>query len=485
MTRTETSSHPLEAIQQALREPLIRKVRTLAESVGGKAYLVGGAVRDLMLTGSLPPDLDFTLLHCKADDIAQRLADQEQGHLVPLDWDFGIHRVVFDHGINVDLADALDNSLETDLKRRDLTVNAMALNLASGQIHDPCQGLADLSAKRIRMVSATNLTDDPLRMLRVFRIAAGIQAQEIDYATMEVIQKEGLQVWSASAERIQYEFFRFLSETHCFKYLKKMADCNLLEILIPDLKPMRQIGSSGYHHLGLFDHTLELVRQVERLIDECPVKTKDWVLKPFTPSVTRFGLIKLACLLHDIGKPATMGRKADPVHGERLTFYGHEEVGEQMAEPLLRQWKVSNEVRTYIKKLIRWHLYPCQFGPESLRKSVLRFYRRMGEDTPDVILLALADRHSACGDWLHQADFDASHQAHLWLMDNYTAEESTLTQPRLMNGNEVMQILNLQPGPQLKIILDTMQEARQLGEINSREEASDWLKLHYGSQSYI
>ena len=108
------------------------------------------------------------------------------------------------------------------------------------------------------------------------------------------------------------------------------------------------------------------------------------------------GLIKLACLLHDIGKPATMGKKSDPVHGERLTFYSHEEVGEKMAEPMLRRLKVSNETRAYIQKLIRWHLYPCQFGPHASRKSVLRFYRRMGEETRDVILLALADRHSAC-----------------------------------------------------------------------------------------
>ena len=197
--------------------------------------------------------------------------------------------------------------------------------------------------------------------------------------------------------------------------------------------------------------------------------------------MTRFGLIKLGCLLHDIGKPATMGTREDAVHGQRLTFYGHEEVGEEMADPLLKRWKVSNEIRAYVKKLIRWHLYPCQFGPESPRKSVLKFYRRMGEDTLDVVLLALADRHSACGDWLSQEDFDKSHQAHLWLMENYVAEASVLQLPRLLSGHDVMQTLGVGPGPHLKEMLDALQEAQQLNEVSTPEAAKAWLLARYGA----
>jgi putative nucleotidyltransferase with HDIG domain len=407
------------------------------------------------------------------------LADGEQGHLVPLDWDFGIHRVVFDNGINIDLANALEHDLQIDLGRRDLTVNAMALDLKTGDLIDPFHGKADLETGKVRMVSEFNLLDDPLRMLRVFRIAAMIQANEIDEDTLAVIRQNGARIWESAAERIQYEFLRLLSVERCFPALKSMADCGLLEVLIPELTPMRSIGSSGFHHLGLFDHTLELVRQSERLIHECPTKTREWILQPFNANVTRFGLVKLACLLHDIGKPATMGTREDAVHGQRLTFYRHEEVGEEMADPLLKKWKVSNEVRSYVKKLIRWHLYPCQFGPESPRKSVLRFYRRMGEETQDVLLLALADRHSACGDWLDPAELETSHLAHLWLMENFSREETVLKQPRLLNGHEVMQALDMQPGPQLKEILEALQEAQQLGEITTPEEAKSWLLAHY------
>ncbi len=464
---------------------MVRCVVSLAEQQGGQAYLVGGAVRDLLLTGQLPLDLDFTLINCSASTLAKALADTQGGHLVPLDWDFGIHRVVFTEGeqagLNVDLADALENNLDTDLARRDLSINAMALDLTTGALIDPFKGQADLAGKTIRMVSEFNLLDDPLRMLRVFRIAATIQAETLDEATLAVVSANGAKVWDSAAERVQYEFFRMLSVERCFPYLKQMADCGLLEVLIPDLTPMKAIGSSGFHHLGLFDHTLELVKQSERLIAECPEATQDWVRQAFTPAVTRFGLIKLACLLHDIGKPATMGTREDAVHGQRLTFYGHEEVGEQMADPLLKRWKVSNEIRAYIKKLIRWHLYPCQFGPDSPRKSVLKYYRRMGEETLDVTLLALADRHSACGDWLSQADFDKAHEAHLWLMANYEREAPALNLPRLLTGNDLMRILNVGPGPHLKEMLEALQEAQQLGEVQDPTQAEAWILEQFGT----
>jgi len=273
-----------------------------------------------------------------------------------------------------------------------------------------------------------------------------------------------------------------LSVERCFPALQAMAESRLLEVIIPELTPMRTIGASGFHHLGLFDHTMELVQQAEILMAECPPKAQEWLRQPFSPAVTRFGLVKLGCLLHDIGKPGTMGTREDAVHGTRLTFYGHEELGAEMADPLLKKLKVSNEVRTYLKKLVRWHLYPCQFGPQSPRKSVLKFYRRMGEETFDILLLALADRHSSCGEWITEEEMEAAHQAHLWLMANYEAEEQTLQLPRLLNGNEVMQLLGIGPGPHLKEMLEALQEAQQLGEVNTKEAAADWLTKHYTDQ---
>ncbi len=458
-----------------LQHETVQAVGRLAQAHGGRAWLVGGAVRDWLHTGNIAHDLDFALVDCRAETLAKTLADAPGGHLVPLDADFGIHRVVFDGGPVVDLSDALHNDLGRDLARRDLTVNAMALDLHSGELLDPFDGQADLAAGRIRMVSAGNLLEDPLRLLRVFRLAATLGAREIDAATMQVVRDQPQAVWGAAPERIQYELLRLLDATPCFDALQAMADSGLLEAIIPDLTPMRAIGASGFHHLGLFEHSLELVRQCERLLPELPEPTRAWVSRPFNQNFSRLAYLKLACLLHDIGKPATRGTRLDPDHGERLTFYGHEEVGEQMAGPWLGRLKFGNEARDYVKKLIRWHLYPCQFGPESSRRSVLRFYRRMGAETPDVLLLALADRHSSCGCWISDDEIQKAHDDHIWLMADYAREEPVLKTPRLLSGHDVMAVLGLPPGPHLKPILEALQEAQQLGEISTPEEARAWL----------
>jgi len=467
--------------QAVLQSEWLTHVLSAVDAAGGKVWLVGGAIRDFLRTGELPLDLDFALVNCSAHAIAQQLADELKGHLVPLDPVFGIHRVVLKNSIQLDLADTLDNSIDIDLARRDLTINAMALDLQIHALVDPYNGLADLEQLKIRLLSEVNLIDDPLRLLRVFRIAAGVQAKEIEAETLRLVAQHKELLWKVAPERIQYELFRLLSCDPCFPYLQNMAETGLLEVLIPDLTPMKSIGASGFHHLGLFDHTMELVRQAERLIADCPQEARDWLNRDFSPIVTRMGLVKLGSLLHDIGKPATMGTRDDAVHGTRLTFYRHEEVGEEMAEPWLRKLKVSNDVREHVKLLIRWHLYPCQFGPESLRRSVLRYYRRLGEATLDVTMLALADRHSSCGEWLTEEILQKSHEAHLWLMQNYLDEKAVLTAPRLLNGKDIMRILACEPGPIVKKALDALQEAQQLSEVNCKEEAELWLSSHKNS----
>lgn len=470
---------PESVIRAMQANDLLNRLRQLAGEAGAQVYPVGGVVRDWFRTGDCPADVDVMLIDAPARQVAKALADSMAGHLVPLDEAFGIHRVVLDGGITVDLADALENDLHTDLARRDLTVNAMAVDLEAGVLQDPLGGLDDLRAGRIRMVSAHNLLDDPLRMLRVFRVAATLQADQIDADTLAVVRAHAPMVWQSAAERIQYELLRLLSVPVCFPALQAMADSGLLEVIIPDLAPMREVPPSGYHHLGLFEHTLELVRQAERLLPELSPAMQARMAQPLGQGGTRFGVVKLGCLLHDIGKPATRGTKMDPVHGERLTFYGHDEVGEQMADPWLRRLKASNELRDWVKNLIRWHLYPCQFGPDSPRKSVLRFYRRLGDAAPDVTLLALADRYSATGPWLDPADLTRAHQAHVWLMDNYEAEQAVLQMPRLLDGRQVMEALSVPPGPHLKIMMAELQEAQQLGEIQTGPEALQWLQARY------
>lgn len=465
-----------QLLARVTADSTIQAVLGEAMTLGASLYLVGGAVRDLLLTGTLSADWDFMVINGSAEELARSVADGLQAHFVPLDPAFGIYRVVLRDGLYLDFADALENDRDRDLARRDVTINAIAIDLARRELLDPFDGLGDLQARRVRMVSDANLLDDPLRMLRVFRIAAGIRANEIDPATLAVVGRHADKIYESAAERIAYEFLRLLDSENSFPYIEAMADCGLLEEIFPEMRAMREIPPNGYHHLGLFEHTLELVRQAERLLSELPEASQEHLRQPFNGVVSRMAVVKLACLLHDLGKPATKALKED---GSRWTYYGHEQVSEEMGNALMRRLKLGNEIRETVNKLVRWHLYPCQFGPTSSRKAVLRFFRKIGEDTPDLLLLALADRHSAVSGEYGPELLAESHAAHLWLLERYHEETAVLTLPRLLDGRAVMELLDIPPGPKIRDVLNAMQEAHQLGEITSADEARTWVMQHF------
>ncbi|MGE0199599.1 MAG: HD domain-containing protein [Candidatus Melainabacteria bacterium] len=461
--------------------------RQLAGDLQADLYLVGGTVRDFLLRGRWSADRDVVALPANgaetstdsplAQALARRFADQTGGSLVSLDPGHGIYRVVLpDRERYVDIADAMNGCIEADLRRRDLTVNALGLDLFTGSLLDPTGGLADCQRRTIRMVSRENLLDDPLRLLRVFRIAAAIRAEAIDPGTFQVVQAHKGVVLNSAPERIQLELLKLLDATPCFAALQACADSGLLEVLLPEMTPMRAIPANGHHHLGLFEHTLELVRQCERLLTEIPEETRAWVLREGPGGVRRLALIKLACLFHDLGKPDTQGEKKTADGDIRLTFYGHEQVSETLTHDICRRLKTGNDVRDFVGALTRWHLYPCQFGVNSPRKSLLRFFRRMGELTPDLLLLALADRHSTCGPDVSAELLKTAHENHLFLMRRFFEEQPVMRKPRVLNGHQVMQHLGILPGPELKKILSALEEAQQLGDVVTGEDALRWIE---------
>jgi poly(A) polymerase len=456
-------------IEAQFFHPLIARVAQVAAERRMRVFLVGGAVRDVLLGRPLPKDLDFVVLDGPSKELAEAL-----GRVVPLDEAFGIYRVIAEDGFTLDLSDALNNDLMQDLSRRDLTVNAIAWDPAARRYVDYTGGRKDLAARRVKMVSAHNLLDDPLRLLRVFRTGAHLPALDWDAATLATVKAHGPQLWNAAAERIAYELLRLLDAPNCFDALQKMAESGLLEVVVPEMTPMHTVPANGHHHLGLFDHTLELVNQAEQLLHQLPETVQAAVTAPFNAAISRGAITKLACLLHDIGKPQTMQTHED----SRTTYYGHDAVSEELSKAVTARLKLSTDASLLTLKLVRWHLYPCQFGPQSPRKSVLRFYRRMGADTLDVLWLALADRFSTRGDGITEAALEASFEQHVWLMENYLAEQANLKQPPLLNGHQIMQLLNTGPGPHLKPLLEGLQEAQQLGEVTSQEAAEAWVREH-------
>ena len=467
-------------LQTLCREhSVLSACQRIAQAQQACLYLVGGAVRDGLLYNQLPNDLDMAVIDGSSQKLAAQIAAELNGRIITLDERWGIYRVILvsEDNLTLDFADALENNIERDLARRDLTVNAMAISLADGTLLDPHNGMADLNQRHIRMIVAQNMLDDPLRLLRVFRFAAAIDAHRIDPDTVTCVEQYREKLLESAPERIQYELLRFFDAPHCFPHLHTMGQCGLLEVILPELTATRSIPSNGHHHLGLFDHTLELVNQCERLFEEFPEEAQQKIRQPFNGAVSRLALNKLGCLLHDIGKPATRAVKEGSP--ERLTFYGHDRVSEEMTDAIARRLRLGNDIAEFVKKLVRWHLYPCQFSPTSSRKSLLRFFRRMGEDTPDVILLALADRHSTLGPEMAGEKLQRDHQNHLWLLKRYFEEIATLKLPPLLTGHDIMTILNIRPGPKIKEVLTALEEAHQLGEIATGDDARAWVQAHF------
>lgn len=470
---------------QVWAEPLVG----VAGELRAEVALVGGMVRDALLKGEPGTDVDVVVSGADAREVAARLGERLRGKVVPLDTAYGIYRVVFwpdavsggreGEPMTVDVAAAQGGSIAADLGRRDLTVNALAFELTGGgRLLDSFEGLGDLKACHIRMVAERNLIEDPLRLLRVFRFMAVMGARSIEGETLAAVERNRRLLWQVAGERIQYEWLKLMAALRVMPTLEAMLECGLLEELQPELTPCREVPPNTHHHLPLLAHTLELVRQLDEVWVKLPEGVKAHLLQPVGQGSNRLAVVRWACLLHDIGKPATW--TIDEDDPTRHRFLGHEAEGERMCTAIAQRFRVSEGVAARLKHLVRWHLYPCQFGPESSEKSVLRFFRRMGDNALDVTVLALVDRLSTCGPAISEETLRESEAAHYWLMETYLAKQAAWSAPPLVNGKDVMDLLNLKPGRQVGEVLAAVREAQQLGEVATKAEALAWVRGRFG-----
>lgn len=416
--------------------------------------LVGGAVRDALL-GRLSADTDWLV----ADPLAaaRQLAAALGGSAFRLDEARGGYRVVAG-GRTVDLLPLL-GSLEENLAQRDYTVNAMAV-LPDGTLVDPFGGRCDLAARRLRMLSPAALIADPLRPLRGVRLAVEL-GFELEPATRAAIaahaaaQAQGaapLPAW----ERVGDEFGRIIMNARAAEGIGLLAALGLLEVYLPELAATRGVEQRGFHHLDVFEHSREALRQLLVRFPEADAA------------------LRWATLLHDIGKPATRS------HDEALRydhFYGHDRLGAQLAQAALGRLRVSHGVASRVAKLVRYHMLPLPQGEREARRFV---YRRR-EILPDLLKLMIADREAARGPLAS----DRAREAYRLALGRVLAimAEPGPTQP-LLDGHEVMALLELKPGPRVGEALRFIREAQAVGDVRTREEAASALKRYAAAQGW-
>jgi poly(A) polymerase len=486
------SSHLNAALVSLTWLPSLQKLFQRVSS-GSRVALVGGLLRDVLLKKpELSRDMDVvvegTLSEVKA--LSQRVAKTLNAPWIPLDETHGIYRVVFsmsqwtgvasceedaDDCWTLDLAQAEGGSIERDLHRRDFTVNALALDLNTFEWIDETGGLPDLLEHRVlRGIKATNFLEDPLRVLRGYRFLAQLGSPfTLESETLAWMQAAQPQLPQVAAERIQAEWLKLLAAPQVSPTLKRMVESRLLEQLLPELTPCRDIPPNTHHHLPLFEHTLELVSQLDWQWDSLSEPVQQWLLQPEGSGTNRLALVRWSCLLHDIGKPDTWAIDAET--GQHR-FIGHEAVGETLVGPIAQRFKLSTAHKQRLEHLVRWHLYPCQFGPDSTAKGVLRFFRRMGDATLDVTVLSMVDTLSTCGSAIPPEKTQASVANHRWLMEQFLNQSQTLSAPPLLSGTEVMALLELSPGPAVGQWLRRLREAQDLGLLKTPEQAQQWLR---------
>lgn len=441
-----------------------------------EGYLVGGSIRDLFTKNCVFCDRDISIKG--AENFARKIANKWDGTFIELDSENKIYRVVLPDKINfLDISELQGNSIEEDLKRRDFTINAIAYDLANNEFIDVTGGLNDLKNKVLRHIDDKNFEDDPLRILRAFRFYA-VTGFKMTIELENALKKYLPLALNPAKERINYEIMKLFGGVFASSALLKMDEFGLLEKIFPCVTEMKKVPPNTHHHLDLFHHVVETVRQIEILYNEISGFEKEHLHAIDFGGFPRINHLKLAGFLHDIGKFSTWTIEESGRH----RFIKHDDVGSKMVVPLLRDLKFSKKQIEYISCMIKNHIYPSNVivAPNLNEKVMMRYVRKMDDNVIDNIILAKADRLSARGVDITEEIVNANISGLDKLLDFYLSKKDSLAPlPKLIDGREIMEILNIKPSPKLGEIINAINEAQLNGDITTHDEAVNYIKnLH-------
>lgn len=459
-------------IEKIKNDEIINLIIEHAKKSSEKAeiYLVGGAIRDFCLDKE---NFDKDIIFDKADAevFAKSLAKTLDASFIFLDEENKIYRIVLKDKINIiDIAEPIGKNIEEDLKRRDLTINSIAVNLKTNEILDINGGINDLKNKKIRHISEQNFVDDPLRLLRAYRFESML-GFDMDKNLEEIIKNHFLKINKPAVERINYELLKLFGGKYSEKTLMNMDKTGLLEELFPVVEEVKKVPENLHHHLDLFNHSIEVVKQIQNIYEKSSFEVKEHLGKVDFGGATRLAHLKLAGFLHDIGKPQTWTIEEDT---GKHRFIKHDDVGSKMGAKMLKSAKFSKKQIDYITKMIKYHIYPSHVVScsEISEKVYMRLIRKMENEVIDVITLAMADRLSARGPEITDEVVQKNISNLQKLLDFYINIKDNLKPlPKLLSGEEIMEILNIKPSKELGNIIKEMKEAQISGDITTREEA--------------
>lgn len=428
----------------------VLNIMTKFDRAGFEIYVVGGAVRDL-LTGNIIDDWDFTT-NATPEEILQLFPD---GYYDNAFGTVGLPDPTFPHPHEVTTfrkefgysdarrPDKIEwgKTLAEDLSRRDFTINALAIN-SKGELTDLFDGQKDLQSRLIRAVGDPNIrfSEDALRMMRAVRIACENNFT-IEEATHSAIRQNATLINKIAIERVKEELFKILASSHPYEGMLLLKETNLMSQILPELEKgfgVEQKSPGRHHILDVANHSLMALKFCE----------------------STDPLVRFATLIHDIGKPATYKKLNTGV----ITFYNHEIIGSRIASGIAERLKLSKAESQKLFLLVRWH----QFSVDERQtdSAIRRFITHVGKDNlKDMLDLRVADR------------LGGGALATSWRLEEFkkrlleVQKQPFAVRDLKIDGHDVMQVLNLKPGPQVGEILDKLFYKVVIKEISNDREA--------------
>ena len=445
------------------------KFRETSRELNTEVYLVGGYVRDILLAREDERDeMDFMVVG-DGTEFAQKLAEKFGISSVNIFKRFGTAHFKY-NGMNFEFVGARKESYTResrnpdveagtfldDIKRRDFTINAIAVSLSEkdfGKIIDIFDGISDIKRKIIRtpLDPLKTFDDDPLRILRAIRFASVLNFI-IEEKTFEAIKNRRERLKIITQERITEEFLKIMASPKPSVGLELMQESGVMEIVFPEIANLAGVEQrKDFHHKDVFKHTIQVVDNIAKVSDNL------W--------------LRIAGLLHDVAKPATKRF----VEGVGWTFHGHEEIGARMIKGIFRKMKFPMNKQPYVEKLVRLHLRPLALVDDEVTDSAIRrLIVAAGEDLDDLITLCRADITSKnpkkVERYLRNYDKVMQRVIEVKEKDKLRAFQSPV------RGDEIMKICNLEPSRKVGEIKKAIEEAILEGKIeNTYEAAYDYL----------
>jgi len=461
---------------------LLHRLLAMAAQDGVELYVVGGALRDIC-RGHPAHDLDLAM----AGDVmgfAKGVAIRLGAAYIPMDAVRGEARVVYHKRDVLDFAHFKGDSIIADLAHRDFTINAMAcplatlLNRAAPEIIDPHGGWQDLGARRIRMVSPLSFAEDPLRLLRAFRLAANLDFR-LDPLTLAAMETVVPRLRDAAAERIHSELLKLFAARSSSPHIMTMLCVRLLDTLFPELAALRGTPCQPGQPLDLFVHSIQTYQAVEALINDPRSHLPNIVeaVSQFFQAEERQTLVKWAALLHAIG--VVVGCQQGPQ--ERATTCDNTASSAALWEQTGVRLKLSRKQVDFVKTLIAYHGRALELavleaqGCLTLR-VIHSWCKKLGDSMLGVFILALGHTLSRGPEDTAGPSAAALSQLATRVWEVYCRRIlPVITAPRLVTGHDLQQIFRMPPGPRFKVLLNELELAQIEGHIRTRAEALQWV----------